>query len=295
MTQTVDLGGNTLIVENIKIGATASGQAGTDLSITELGYLDTVTAGTATASKAVVLGASKDIATITSATITTLTTTTTNATTGNISDVVSPTNLTLNATSTGTIGIGSVSTGAVTITPATTVTGAITPTGGIASAGGFTTRDPKTVRIGNGFPLVSTDGTDSTPVTTETYVSEVHIPNNVSVTGVALFNGSNVTGNVTVGLADSTGAPITAAKSASTAGSGTDAFQLIPFAAPYVAKGPATYYVQVQYDSGTARYNTHTIGTHGVMKQTSQTYGVFASFTPPTTFVTAIGNMGSLY
>ena len=43
------------------------------LDDTELGYLDGVTAGTATASKAVVLGASKEIATITSATITTLT------------------------------------------------------------------------------------------------------------------------------------------------------------------------------------------------------------------------------
>lgn len=48
--------------------------AGATLSATELGFVDGVTAGTATASKAVVLGASKEIATITSATITTLTT-----------------------------------------------------------------------------------------------------------------------------------------------------------------------------------------------------------------------------
>lgn len=69
----MDLGGLTLVTKNIKIGATAPGQAGTDISTTELGFIDGVTAGTATASKAVVLGASKDIATITSATITTLT------------------------------------------------------------------------------------------------------------------------------------------------------------------------------------------------------------------------------
>lgn len=48
---------------------------------TETGYLGGVTPGTATASKAVVLGASKEIATITSATITTLTAPTINATT----------------------------------------------------------------------------------------------------------------------------------------------------------------------------------------------------------------------
>lgn len=50
------------------------------ISTTELAFIDGVTAGTATASKAVVLGASKEIATITSATITTLTSTTENTT-----------------------------------------------------------------------------------------------------------------------------------------------------------------------------------------------------------------------
>jgi hypothetical protein len=42
--------------------------------------------------------------------------------------------VTLNAKGTGTIGIGSVSTGAVTITPATTITGLATLTGGFTSA-----------------------------------------------------------------------------------------------------------------------------------------------------------------
>lgn len=46
--------------------------------------------------------------------------------------------LTINAKGTGTIGIGSVSTGAVTITPATTVTGALTTSGGIANTGTIT-------------------------------------------------------------------------------------------------------------------------------------------------------------
>lgn len=79
----IDWGGNTLITKSIKVGSSSPGQAGTDISGTELTVLDGVTAGTATASKAVVLGASKDIATITSATITTLTSTTVGATTVN--------------------------------------------------------------------------------------------------------------------------------------------------------------------------------------------------------------------
>lgn len=53
-------------------------EANQALSATEAGYLDGVTAGTAAASKAVVLDGSKGIATITSATITTLTNTTAN-------------------------------------------------------------------------------------------------------------------------------------------------------------------------------------------------------------------------
>lgn len=57
---------------------------GVGLDSTELGYLDGVVAGTAAASKAVVLDGSKGISTITSATITTLTSTTVNAPTANV-------------------------------------------------------------------------------------------------------------------------------------------------------------------------------------------------------------------
>lgn len=298
----------------------------------ELNALDITAAGTAEASKAVVLGSSKEIATLgtVGAAATTITSASASALAVGLAGATNPSfvvdsstgsqaaglkvtgataagtvaaavissgsdaNLTVNAKGTGTIGIGSVSTGAVTITPATTVTGIITPTGGVAAAGGFSA-SPRGIHTGDQPAVVSTDGNNSTPSITETYVSEVFVPCNMTITGVALFNGSDVTGNVTVGLATSAGAPIAAAKSASTAGSGTDAYQRIPFATPYAAVGPATYYIQVQYSSATARYNTHTLGNHGVLVQTSQSYGTLASFTPPTTFVTAVGNIAALY
>lgn len=172
--------------------------------------------------------------------------------------------------------------------------GVLTPTGGVAAAGGFSA-SPRGMWIGQTAPQVSTDFNNSTPSTTETYVSEIFVPCNMTITGVALFNGTDVTGNVTVGLATSAGAPIAAAKSASTAGSGTDAIQRIPFAVAYAALGPATYYIQVQYSSATARYNTHVIGNHGVLVQTTQTYGTLTSFTAPSTFVTVVSNVGGLY
>lgn len=174
------------------------------------------------------------------------------------------------------------------------VTGVTTPIGGIAAAAGSSV-SPRLLATG-GYPaIISTSGNDSTPSITETYVTEIWVPANMTITGVALFNGSVITGNVTVGLATAAGAPIAAAKSASTAGSGTDAYQRVPFATPYAAIGPATYYMQVQYSSASARYNTHTVGNFGCLVQTSQVYGTLASFTPPTTFVTNVCNMASLY
>lgn len=185
--------------------------------------------------------------------------------------------------------------GAVSATSTIAVTGAITPTGGVAAAGGFTAA-PRCLHSQGQKAVISTDGNNSTPSTTETYITSMFVPCNMTITGVNLFNGTDVTGNVTVALATSAGAPIAAAKSATTAGSGTDAYQKVPFAAPYAAKGPANYLVCVQYDSATARYNTHTIGTDPCIVQTATTYGTIPTITPlPTAFVTNVGNIMSLY
>lgn len=69
-----DMGGLDLIVRDLHVGATKPGQQGTrldgtiidtlaNLSETEIGFIDGVTAGTVTASKAVVVDSSKNIAT----------------------------------------------------------------------------------------------------------------------------------------------------------------------------------------------------------------------------------------
>ena len=175
-------------------------------------------------------------------------------------------------------------------------TGIYTPTGGVAAAGGFSAA-PRMI-ASQGIPArLSTDGNNSTPSTTETYITPIFVPCNMTITGVKVFNGTDVTGNIRVGLANAvTGAPIAAALTASTAGSGTDAYQTIPFAAPYAAVGPANYLVCVQYDSATARYNTHTIGTDPCIVQTGTTYGTIPTISPlPTAFVTNVGNIMSLY
>lgn len=175
------------------------------------------------------------------------------------------------------------------------LSGALTTGPGGQNAFPLGTIAPRHINAGGTSAVLAADGNNSTPVTTECYISEIFVPYNMTATGVGLFNGSDVTGNVQVSLADATGAPIAAALSASTAGSGTDAYQLIPFAAPYAMIGPAKYFIMVQYSSATARYNTFAVGKHAVTKQTGGTYGTFVAFTPPTTFTTAIGNICGLY
>jgi hypothetical protein len=169
---------------------------------------------------------------------------------------------------------------------------AIVPTGGVGAAGGFSV-SPRNWATGGLPARISTDGTDTTPVITETYIAEVFVPANATLTGIALFNGSAVSGNVKVGLANSAGAVV--ASSASTAQSGTDAYQRIAFSTAYAAVGPATYYVLLQVDNTTARFNSHTFGNFGAAKKTGEVYGTLTTITPPTTFTTALGPIASLY
>lgn len=167
-------------------------------------------------------------------------------------------------------------------------------TGGVAPVTGLTI-SPRLVMSGNWKPLAITDGTSVTCVVTTTYIAEIFIPANMTLTGVSVVNAAAVAGNVQVGLADSTGAPIAAALSASTAASGTAAYQRIPFAAPFAAKGPATYYVQLQCNNTGYAFRAHTVGDFGAQSQTSGVFGTFASFVPAATFTTAVGPVLSLY
>lgn len=58
MTTLIDLGGNTLITENIRVGATVPGQDGTDISSAELTFLDGAATTNAGTNKALITGTS---------------------------------------------------------------------------------------------------------------------------------------------------------------------------------------------------------------------------------------------
>lgn len=184
-------------------------------------------------------------------------------------------------------------TSTLTVTGAQTFTGAVTPNGGIAAGGGFSA-SPRTCHTGGVAAAAAADFTEATPVTTETYIAEVFVPCNMTLTGVAVFNGGAADGNVNVGLANSSGV-VVASSVTTTAQSGTDNYQRVPFSATYAAKGPATYYVLTQHSTTTARFNAHTVGNFTAQKKTSETYGTFTTITPATTFTTAVGPVATLY
>jgi len=165
-------------------------------------------------------------------------------------------------------------------------------TGGIGASGGFTA-SPRVCHTGGVPATQTTDGNDTAPSITETYIAEVFVPCNMTVTGIAVLNGSAVAGNIKAALHDSTGAVL--GSSASTAASGTDAYQKLDLSTPLAVVGPATYYVSQQCSSASMRLNTHILGTFGASKKTGETYGTHTAITPPTTFTTAQGPMASLY
>lgn len=171
------------------------------------------------------------------------------------------------------------------------------PQAGIVAGGGFSA-SPRCVHTGGEPAIATTSGTNAASNTDGTvYLAECFVPCNMSVTGVAIFNGTAVAGNGKVMLYDSTGARV--AISASTAMSGTTAYQLIPFTgAPIAVVGPATYFIGAIYDTSTHDLRGHTIGSFATGEDAGNTYATdstFATVTLPTTFSTTTGPIASLY
>lgn len=145
---------------------------------------------------------------------------------------------------------------------------------------------------GRSAPVATTTGTDTTPVTTETYIVEVFVDHNFKATGVKLLNGSAVAGNITAHLYDANGAPIVS--SASTAQSGTAAYQAFAFSAATDLPGPARYFVGIQCNNTSARFRSHAIGAFIAGKKTGETYGTATAITT-STFTADLGPICDLY
>lgn len=180
-------------------------------------------------------------------------------------------------------------TGTATITGATAIAGVLSANGGINLTG----VEPTCFHSGGvGVAAVAT-GTDKTAVNTETYIVEVFVPVNTTLTGVSILHLATSTGNVQISLANSAGTVIAAAQTASTAATGSAAFQQIPFAVAYAAIA-GKYFILMQ-NSGSNHFRAHAIGNFGASKKTGETYGTFTNVTAPTTFTADLGPICDLY
>ena len=171
---------------------------------------------------------------------------------------------------------------------------------------------PRCIVSGTQGAALAADFNNTTPgATTEIYVSEMFVPVPVFATGLAVFNGSDVTDNVKLGIYDVTGQLI--ASTASTAGSGVDAYQRVAFAWEFqtsltaataitgpVFLSPGTYFVASDYAGTTSRFQTFAVGNFGAGKITGAVFSTAMistslTITPPTTFTTVLGPVISLY
>lgn len=153
---------------------------------------------------------------------------------------------------------------------------------------------PRLCYIGGNPARISTDGTDSTPVVTETYIGELVIPQALQATGITLMNGSAVAGSVVAALYNSSGKPIAWSALAGTAQAGIDTLQRIPFTAVQrLLEG--LYYVGFQFNNTSARFNAQVYGNFGAAKKTGEVFGTLTTITAPTTFTTNLAPFGGLY
>lgn len=143
-------------------------------------------------------------------------------------------------------------------------------------------------------PDAVTTGTDATAVNTQTVITEVFVATSGTITGVKWLGLATSTGNVQFSLADSTGAIIAAAQTASTATAATANYQTAAFATPYAIKGPGKYFILMQ-NSGSNHYRAWPLGNFGASVKTGETYGTFTAVTPPTTFTADVGLIADLY
>lgn len=163
----------------------------------------------------------------------------------------------------------------------------------VATASPALAPSARLIHTGGAAAKVSTEGTNATPSVTEMYLAEVYVPANATITGISIFNGDAVTGNRTLALYDAAGNFLRA--TATTAGSGADAYQRTDLSAP-IALTAGTYYVAAQFNSTSARFNAHAFGDFGAGKLTGQTYGTLPSgLTMPATFTADLGPIASLY
>jgi hypothetical protein len=138
-----------------------------------------------------------------------------------------------------------------------------------------------------------------TDVAGKIWFSQLYVGNNATLTGACILNGATVgTDKWILGLYDSSGALIANTNLSGTTTSGTSTHQCIAFTATVRVVGPQTYYIAVQGNGTTDKFQAYAAGAaptnYGTGSQTG-TFGTLASITPTTSFTAANGPLMLVY
>jgi len=144
---------------------------------------------------------------------------------------------------------------------------------------------------------INTNGT--TLSATTMYCSEVNLPQNKLLTGIAVLNGTTVgTDNHLVALYDSAGKLLANSATAGALAANASVYQEFSFTSTFYAVGPARYFACMQTNGTSATVRMAVTGQGDTILtkgQTGVTFGTIPSLTVPTTFTTAVGPFVYLY
>jgi hypothetical protein len=146
--------------------------------------------------------------------------------------------------------------------------------------------------------LNTTSGSNTSMVAGTTYYAALWIPFNCTLTGVVVFSGlTGGTDNWIVALWGAAGgANLAHSNLAGTAAPATSTKARIPFTAPVTVTGPAIYYIGLQSNGTTARFQGFPNVTEGfVTGSVSGSFGTLPSLTPGTSYNQNVGPMASTY
>lgn len=143
-------------------------------------------------------------------------------------------------------------------------------------------------------------GTNSADVADKMMRTSIVVPRSGFYTGIQVLQGGTATTDkIHAGLFDSTGKLVTNSLAAGVLLATADTFKALPFAAVQLITGPARYFIGVTGNGATAgSYRTIAASTFiDVLSgsATSQTFGTFPEFTPPTTFSADLAPVSCLY
>ncbi|MGA3015928.1 MAG: hypothetical protein ABSF62_02330 [Bryobacteraceae bacterium] len=142
-------------------------------------------------------------------------------------------------------------------------------------------------------------GTSTSVGATTVYCTEVNLPFNKLLTGIAVLNGTtNTNDHRYVILYDSTGNVIANSATTGTVTATNSVYQARAFTTKYYAVGPAQYFACFQDSVGSDAVMMAVTGTNDNLLtagQTGATFGTIPALTVPTSFTTAVGPYVYLY